>query len=426
MKLMLLAALTLLVITQPPSKTARDWNAEAVKAYQAKDYKTFLAAERRALELEPSNPRYAYNVACGESLTGNTKEAVRLLVQLTDRKIDLGAEKDEDLAAARQTPGWREFTARLQTLRQPIIRSVKAFEIPDSEIMAVGLAVDHTTGDTYIASIRQRKILRRDPAGAFSDFIQPAQDGFLGGAALAIDAPRDLIYASTSAVPFMRDYRKQDSGKSGVYAFDLKTGKTARKAMLAPDGKQHFLNALAIDHKGNVYVSDSLNSGIYRLPRGKDDLETFIKPSVFEASQGLAFSDDEHTLYVADFVDGMWALDMVSKNRHHLEPPLGSWLFGLDGIARVPDGFVCVQLQVQPNRVLHLKLDNKREKIASVDVLEMNHPSYNEPIQGTLDGDSFLYVANSQIGLGNGETGAYEAEKARPTVVLRLPLTKTR
>jgi hypothetical protein len=85
-----------------------------------------------------------------------------------------------------------------------------------------------------------------------------------------------------------------------------------------------------------------------------------------------------------------------------------------------------VQLQVQPNRVLHLKLDNKREKIASVDVLEMNHPSYNEPIQGTLDGDSFLYVANSQIGLGNGETGAYEAEKARPTVVLRLPLTKTR
>jgi hypothetical protein len=55
----------------------------------------------------------------------------------------------------------------------------------------------------------------------------------------------------------------------------------------------------------------------------------------------------------------------------------------------------------------------------------MNHPSYNEPVQGTLDGDSFLNVANSQIGLGNGETGAYEAEKARPTVVLRLPLMKT-
>ena len=212
MKLMLLAALTVLVVTQPPSKTAHDWNVEAVKAYQAKDYKTFLAAERRALELESSNPRYAYNVACGESLTGNTKEAIRLLLQLADRKIDLGAEKDADFAAARHTPQWREFTARLQTLRQPIIRSVKAFEIPDREIMAAGLAVDRPAGDTYIASIHQRKILRRDRAGAFSDFIQAAQDGFLGGAALAIDAPRQLIYASTSAVPFMRDYRKEDSG----------------------------------------------------------------------------------------------------------------------------------------------------------------------------------------------------------------------
>jgi hypothetical protein len=52
----------------------------------------------------------------------------------------------------------------------------------------------------------------------------------------------------------------------------------------------------------------------------------------------------------------------------------------------------------------------------------MNHPGYSGPIQGAVSGASFLYVANSQLDLGNGETGEFAAERARPTVVLRLPL----
>jgi predicted Zn-dependent protease len=69
---------------------APDLNAEAIQAYQAKDYRGFLDYEQRALQLDPANPRLQYNVACGQSLQGNAKEAVRLLNQLVARKLDCG------------------------------------------------------------------------------------------------------------------------------------------------------------------------------------------------------------------------------------------------------------------------------------------------------------------------------------------------
>jgi hypothetical protein len=220
----------------------------------------------------------------------------------------------------------------------------------------------------------------------------------------------------------MRGYRKEDEGKSGVFSFDLKSGKLLRKVFLASDSKPHFLNALAIDHDGTVYVSDSLASGIYRLRPGEQMLEVFVPKEIFKASQGLAFSADEKTIYVADFSDGVWALDVASKERHLLESPSNVWLAGLDGLSRVGNNLIAVQIGVRPERVLRLNLDPKAEKISSVEILEMNHPEYEAPIQGVIDGKTFVYVANSQLELGNAETGAFAEDRARPTVVLRLPI----
>jgi sugar lactone lactonase YvrE len=409
--------------SQAPSDTPAAINADAIKAYRAKDYARFLALEKRALELAPSTPRFIYNVACGEALQGNAPEAVRLLDQLLTRKLDLGAETDDDFSGIRNTPEWAGFQSRLRELGKPIVHSRVAFTLAEPGLMATGIAIDPRTGDTYITSVRQRKIVRRTRQGVVTDFIREGQDGFLAGAWLAIDSTRDLLFASCAAPPFMAGYQKQDAGRSGVFVWDLKTGKLARKAMLPADGKQHFLNQLILDRDGNAYVSDSAVSGIYRLGRSAQGLEVFVPGNVFQSTQGLSFSDDERTLYVSDYSDGLWAVDMATRERRRLAEPAGAWLGGLDGLTRVPGGFISVQIGVKPQRVVRLRLDGEGRRIASVEVLEMNHPSYSGPIQGVVEGAAFLYVANSQLDLVNGEGGGtFPAERARPTIVLRLPL----
>lgn len=405
-----------------PAESLADLRAEAVKAYQAKDYAGFLALERRALALAPGNPRLLYNAACGEALLGHAAEAVRLLDQLLDRQLDLGAETDEDFAAIRQAPEWAAFTRRLAQLRQPRVRSTVAFELADPLLLAAGLAVDPRNGDVYLASVRERKILRRTPAGVVSDFIREAQDGFLAGASLAVDPARRLLFASTSAVPFMAGFRQEDAGRSGVFVFDLRTGRLAGKALLAPDAKLHFLNALAVDRDGNAYVADSGTAGIYRLRRGAATLEAVAPAGAFAATQGLALSADERTLYVADYTDGLWALDLATRERRRLPEPEGAYLAGLDGLSPVSGGLLAVQIGVRPERVLRLTLDAAGGRIAKVETLEMNHPAYAGPVQGAVTGSSILYVANSQLALADPKTGTVAADRARPTVVLRLPL----
>jgi sugar lactone lactonase YvrE len=408
--------------SQNPADTVPALTAEAIKAYRSKDYIRFLQYERRALRLDPSNPRLQYNVACGQALQKNAGEAVRLLNQLLARKLDLGAETDEDFSSIRATPEWQEFKSKLADLRKPVVHSEVAFRLDDPALMSAGIAVDAATGDTYIASVRQRKIIRRTKTGQVSDFIAAARDGFLAGASLAIDSRRRLLYASTAAAPFMAGYRAEDAGKAGVFAFSLDSGKLMRRALLRVDGKQHFLNALAVDRLGNVYVSDSGTSGIYRLRPESQELEALTTPDMFQSTQGLALSDDEKTLFVADYSNGLWALDMASRTTRRIEGPADAWLGGLDGLTRTPDGFVGVQIGVEPERVLKLRLDQRWQRVTSVEVLEMNHPDYAGPVQGVISDGAFLYVANSQLALGNGETGAFEADRAKPTVVLRLPL----
>jgi sugar lactone lactonase YvrE len=408
--------------SQEPPPTTAALNAEAMKAYEAKDYARFLIYEKQALALEPNNPRLLYNVACGESLQGNAQTAVRLLDQLLSQKIDLGAETDPDFAGLRKAPEWTAFESRLAELRKPLVLSQVAFTLPDPTIVATGIAVDAKSGNTYIASVRQRKILRRTKQGAVSDFIQPAQDGFLAGNSLAVDSPRRLLYATTAAAPYMVGYQKEDSGRSGLFAFDLKSGKLVRKVMLAVDGKRHLLNALTVDHEGNVYVSDTGASGIYLLRTGASELEPFIPSSVFSATQGLALSKDEKRLYVADYVDGLWAVDLASRKRRRLEVPAGVWLFGLDGLSLAGNSLIALQIGPKPERVLRLRLDPTARSVTKVEVLEMSRSDYEGPIQGVVAGNVFFYVANSQLDLGDGRTGAFAADRARPTIVLRLPL----
>jgi sugar lactone lactonase YvrE len=404
------------------AQTSAALNAQAMQAYRAKDYARFLTLEQQAVGRDPANVRLWYNAACGEALQGNASEAVRLLDTLVVRKLDLGAEADADFTRIHATPEWAGYLVRLAALRAPVVHSTVAFTLNEPELVATGIAVDRRSGDTFIASVRERKIVRRTKRGVVSDFIQPAQDGFMGGGSLGLDSTRELLYATTSAVPFMVAYDAADSGRSGIYAFDLASGRLARKALLPADGKRHFLNALVVDHQGTVYISDSRASGIYRLRRGADTLELFVPTDVFRAAQGLALSRDERTLYVLDYSDGLWALDLASRTRRKIEGPSDVWLAGLDGLSPVSDGFIAVQIGVQPARVLRLRLDPARRRIAAVDVLEMSHPDYAEPIQGVVTEGAFLYVANSQLGLANAETGGFAVERARPTVVLRLPL----
>ncbi len=140
------SAYALCFLTASPAQdtpvTSEALNTAAIQAYKTRNYADFLANEKRALALDPANPRLIYNVACGEALTGNAAEAVRRLDDLVARELDLGAETDNDFVGIKKTPEWAAFQSKLVKLRTPLVHSTQAFELLDKELIATGVAVD--------------------------------------------------------------------------------------------------------------------------------------------------------------------------------------------------------------------------------------------------------------------------------------------
>ena len=396
---------------------------QASQAYKAKDYATFLAVEKQILAQRPGDTLAIYNAACAEALTGHAAESVQLLDLLLKAKLDMGADTDADFTNIHASPEWAQFKEGLAALRKPVIHSTTAFTLPQKGLMAASIAVDEQSGDAFIASVRERKIVKRTKEGVVSDFATQ-KDGLLGVWYLLVDPARRQLIASTAAVSFMQGFQKEDDGKSGICFFDLGTGKLVRKVFLPGAPERHLLTDMAEDSRGDVYVVDSHSEEIYRLRRSSSELELYVSSVVFHAPQGLALSSDERTLYVADYYDGIWAMEVLSNDRRRIDPPNEVSVAGLNGIARVGDSFVAVQNAVRPNRVLRIRMDPNAERITSVETLDSNLPSYSGPLQGTVSGDDFLYIANGQVGLGNFKTGAFAGDQAQPTTVLRLPLGK--
>ncbi len=395
----------------------------SIRAYQAKDYTTFLQLQKQLLVLQPGDARAIYNLACGEALNGHAVESVKLLDKLLALRIDFNADADSDFTSIKKSPEWGTFKTHLAELRQPIVHSTVAFTLPDKDLVPTSVAVDPQTGDTYIASVRERKILKRSKDGVLSDFAT-RKDGLMGVFYVLLDPVRKQLIASTAAVSFMQDFKKEDDGKAGICFFDLPSGKLVRSVFLTPDPDRHLLSTMAEDKAGNVFIVDYATGGIYRLRRASSEIELYISSVEFHAPQALTFSADERILYVADYLDGVWAVEVLSTDRRHLDAAPDVWMGGITGLQRVGTSFIALQTAAKPNRLVRISLDAKAERIASVETLESNLASYAGPALGSMAGEDLLYIANSQIGLGNAATGVFDEAHAQPITVLRLPLDR--
>jgi len=418
---MLLAACCLIAALNAQTDSPEALNARAVSAYETKDYATFLILEKQILTLSPGDPRAIYNVASAEALLGHAAEAVGQLEKLLKLHLDFGAEKDPDFASILKTPEWSQYRNHLAELQKPVIASSVAFALSEKGLLASSAALDEASGDIYVGSLRERKILKRAKDGGVSDFANE-KDGLLGVSSLLIDSSRHQLFASMAALPFMQNYRKEDAGKAGICVFDLATGKLLRTALLFSSGERHALSQMAEDKYGDIFVVDTGSSEIRRLRRSSTELELFVSSVVFPSPRGIALSADEHTLYAMDATTGLWAVDVLSIDRKPVEVPPEFWLGGSSGLTRVRDGFISVQSGVEPNRVVKIRLNAQGDKVTSVETLESNHPDYETPMPGNLTGGDFLYVANSQLDLIDPKTGLFSSDHAKETVVLRLPL----
>jgi sugar lactone lactonase YvrE len=373
---------------------ARGAYSRAATALRANDLTKARTEMTRAATAWPTQPAYVWGHAIVSARVSDTASVLAALTEYA--ALGLGRDIAEGAVAPfRDLPVFAAVRARLDKNRAPLVHSAVRAQLPDSTFWPEGMDYDARSKTFYVASVRHRTVAAVSPNGVVRELwprSQPNMGAMLG---IRVDTKRNALWATTSGLKQMNGYAPPDSSIAALLRIDVATGAITRRWDLPPITGGHVLGDLAVGPNGDVYVTDSSDPVLYRLRPGADTLERLTHP-LFRSLQGMAPTPDGLTLYVADYSHGLLRVDLASRTVTRVADAPHSSSLGCDGIAWYNGAIIAVQNGVAPARVVRFVLDPSGRRVVRYEVLDQNIPLAGEPTIGTVVGDHFVYVANSQ------------------------------
>jgi len=259
------------------------------------------------------------------------------------------------------------------------------------------------------------------PDGTQRELWPRGQAGLGAIMGVRVDPRGDMLWATMSGLPQMGGFQPADSAIAALVQVRIRDGAIVRRLDLGGKAK-HVLGDLAIGPEGDVLMTDSESPVLYRLRPASDTLEAMSHP-LFRSLQGIAPSPDENTIFVADYSHGILRVDLRDRSATRVADAPGSTSLGCDGISWYRNSIVAVQNGVSPARVMRFYLDASGTRFTRAEIIDRNSAIADEPTIGTIAGNEFVYVANSQWEKYS-ETGKRDAAipLTRP-VLLSVPLS---
>jgi sugar lactone lactonase YvrE/predicted small secreted protein len=364
-----------------------------------------------ALSQQPDNPPYMYLLASYHDKAGNSNEVAYWLERLETLGWSYGV-NPADFPKSR-TENFRVAAERLNAREQRVNNAAAAFTIAaQRDLIPEGIAYDPVDDVFYVSSLHRRKVLRVDRTGAATDFVPEAHENIGGTLGLKVDPVRRLLWTASGVLPEMRNYTKAERGRSDVLAFDLRTGRIARRIPIGTAGSDALPNDMALLPDGSVLVTDSGRGLVLRIAEGSSVAEPWLDG--FQYPNGIAASDDGRTVYVADF-RGVTRVDIADKSKRPLAAR--ALIGGIDGLAFHRGRLVGIQNSIGNPRVIRIDSND-----GSVEILESRNPQFDMPTTGVVVGDELYFIANSQLRSFHPNHTIWGEERLKEAVVLRLKL----
>ncbi len=388
--LLVACAIATAMWAQPP---ARELLRDASDALKAGDRRLALAKLEAAHDLLPDYPRLHLQMARLHAASGDNAAAFASLLKLADLGVAHDAANDAALAPLHASPAWADTVARFAANAAPRGRAERTLTLPARDgIIETAVADSH--GRWYFADVRNRCIGVREADGIVRAFSSE-RDGLAGVFSLALDETHQRLWAGISATPEVKGYRAEETASAFFAEYDLQSAKLVRVLRLPEDGRTHVLGSLALAPDGTVFATDSGAPRIWRVNPADGSVTSWLTSDDFASLQGLAFSADGKTLYVADYARGIWAIDVATKAPRRLRAPAHATLFGIDDLRLASaSALVAVQNGIEPQRVIRLDLDSAGE-ISAAHVLASALPGMDDLAGGWLRDGRYVIVGNA-------------------------------
>jgi hypothetical protein len=385
---------------------------EALAAYKDKKPVVFLEKIRAASALRPQHPTLLVQLAVALAANERHREALGVL----DRVAAMGfvyALDDAELKPVLAMPAFARAAKRFEANARPIGSARQELTIDRLGLIPEGMAYDAPRKRWLISSVRTGAILAATADGNVPTFADVPWGVF----GMAVDAKRGVLWATTTAMAQVEEFRADDKGKSALLRIDLESGRVL-ETLRAADETEHHFGDVVVAPNGEVYVSDTASPVIFRV--ATTTLEPFLR-GPFTSMQGIAAA--RNVLYVADYSKGIFAVDLRTHDVHSLRVPPNASLLGVDGLYFVNERtLVGTQNGTTPNRIIRIGLAPGGLAVSTVDTLLANAPGMGDPTLGVMVGKRFFFNANAQWDLFGDDGKIADPLKLQPAVVLSIPV----
>ncbi|HYF30501.1 MAG TPA: SMP-30/gluconolactonase/LRE family protein [Chitinophagaceae bacterium] len=280
-----------------------------------------------------------------------------------------------------------------------------AYTIPENDAIPEGIAYDPVKKEFYVSSTYKRKIIKIKEDGSYEDFIQEKQDGIYGVVGMRVDAKRRVLWAASGTAGAGMPIKDEDStitGNSGVFKYDLNTGKLIKKYLLDGDvNRGYFLNDLVVDSNGVVYISDTPNGTIYTIRPEKDVLEIFYTFPGEAYPNGLDLTPDERYLYLTWYArpSDMFGRLEIQTRKLDTVTMANNWQAGSDGLYFYNNSLVAIIPADSSDEVVQYMLDSTFLHVHDRNMLAKSDSLFSQPTTGVIVGNKLYYVASSNLQL---------------------------
>lgn len=291
-----------------------------------------------------------------------------------------------------------------------------ALTIAEKDLIPEGIAYDPVEKASFVGSIYKRKIVKIDRSGQHTDFTSTGQDGLFEVLGLKVDSKRRVLWACSAAAD-----HTSEKDSSGLFKYDLRTGKLLKKYVQDDESGQHLFNDLVLNAAGTVFLTDSKAGTIYRLAAQSNIMASMVPPGSFAYPNGIALSPDERLLFVADD-KGITTINLRNRERPLLQHPEGMRTEGIDGLYFYQNCLLGVQNGIEPERIVRIHLSPQFERVELVEILDVANPLFHIPTTGATVGNQFYFIGNSQLDLLKDDGSLASPDKLEGVRILKLKL----
>ncbi|MBI9055211.1 MAG: SMP-30/gluconolactonase/LRE family protein [Bacteroidales bacterium] len=389
-------------------------------AMEDSDSKAYLDACAKIHKFSPSDP--ALSLYYADALWKNNdkekaEEQLRKLSLSEDPQINVWL-KDNEYAHFQELDIYADLLTKSELKTKPVNTSKIAFVLPEKDLIPEGVAYDKLNKTLFISSIYKRKILAIDAAGNISDFIETGESGISSVIGMEVDSKKRELWACSAFDENTIDTTKMDKS-SGVYKFDLETGKLIKKYLLK-DTTECLINDITIHPNGTAFITESNNGKVYMIQPEKDRLELFIDSDYYCYANGITLSDDGKYLFVG-YYSGIDRINLLTSKVEKIKYPEGIFIGKIDGLAFYKNTLIANH-PTSLNGIYQYKLNKEQDSILNYKVIEKNNPLFEFPTTGEIVGDEFYYIANAQLRRFNENGKIFPIEKLDSVYILKASI----